>query len=473
MDKPEGSPPRRHSSRQRHPRRFSSDEESPPPQRKKSAPPPPPTPSPPATSNKKRGRPVGSKNKPKEKGTQEKSKGRGRGGKRKGAGRKGKQPKSAPLPEGMELPPATSEEDSTSEEEGLSPPEKRPRTSTPLSVFQSVELTDTFGLSGDPNRHHNARLPRMDSTMVSRRSYGQIKADVEGKLPGMMEVWLEHLKESNTQSRLWGIDQTDGFLSHSLTLALYKDLFGDGYAKILSSVDVGFKTSPKSLQHNTCIIRGALFAWALSVIEVGTAEDWNSKKHFLSKKPGLDKVNLLIDSSDFRLPGRSSVSKKDPSWSYKLNSPAQRYQVVCDASLQVRGIWGGYSPKIYDGHWVNMMKHTLVKEYSGARILGDCHYETGNSAISSIGGQGEVQFFTAFPKPRGRKSKRDKSEGKKSLTAAQKKWNKSCSHTRGRMEEPFSHVKQKWKALNLFLDGEEQQNYLVFIALAEMSYNNK
>jgi hypothetical protein len=69
----------------------------------------------------------------------------------------------------------------------------------------------------------------------------------------------------------------------------------------------------------------------------------------LPKKKGLEIVNLIMDSTDFRLFGRASALKKNSFWSYKLNRPRQRFQALVDAKGKFQGLWGGYSPKIYDG----------------------------------------------------------------------------------------------------------------------------
>lgn len=57
-----------------------------------------------------------------------------------------------------------------------------------------------------------------------------------------------------------------------------------------------------------------------------------------------------MDSADFRLKGKSCTSVKDPSWSYKENSPAQRFLIGADVNTRIRVLDGGYSPKLYDGH---------------------------------------------------------------------------------------------------------------------------
>jgi len=45
----------------------------------------------------------------------------------------------------------------------------------------------------------------------------------------------------------------------------------------------------------------------------------------------------------------------------------------------------------------------------------------------------------------------------------------SQSHE-GKGRKSFWHVKLRWKGLGIFHDGEAQQNYLVFIAVACLNY---
>jgi hypothetical protein len=100
---------------------------------------------------------------------------------------------------------------------------------------------------------------------------------------------------------------------------------------------------------NTKLIRKILAAWGEQQIVNEGAAKWDQQKKLFPKKQNLGSVNLIMDSTDFKLSGKASISRKDPRWSYKLNTPGQRFQVVCDARGKVQQLWGGYSPKVYDG----------------------------------------------------------------------------------------------------------------------------
>ena len=104
-------------------------------------------------------------------------------------------------------------------------------------------------------------------------------------------------------------------------------------------------------------------------------DDWVKNAAILPKKSGLQTVNLLIDSTDFHLCGKASISRKDPSWSYKLNAPGQCFQIACDSHGKIQQVWGGYSPKVYDGNWVRIVKEILSTEFNGAHFIVDTHYK--------------------------------------------------------------------------------------------------
>jgi hypothetical protein len=188
-------------------------------------------------------------------------------------------------------------------------------------------------------------------------------------------------------------------------------------------------------------------------------------------------VNLIMDSTDFRLSRRVSASKKDSSWSYKLNGPGQRFQAFVDAKRKFQGLWGGYSPKIYNGDWVKMMKEYLIRDFPSAQIIADTHYEIANQVIKEVYPNSSMKFFTPIAKPKGRKRKRVEnikkyiSAGATTLTTEQEIWNKQVAHVRARVESPFGLIKAKWKSLSIVFFGDvEQHDCFVQIAVAVHNY---
>ena len=169
-----------------------------------------------------------------------------------------------------------------------------------------------------------------------------------------------------------------------------------------------------------------------------------------------------MDSTDVRLIGMSSVSRKFTYWSYKLNSPGRRYQCIISLDGRFLKIWGGYSPKVYDGQFVEMFKQELKNEFQGAKILADCHYKTAKGLIKG------VEFFVPYEARRPRKRKRnDDGSNLECLTKKKQKWNQQVRQVRARVEHPFGELKQKWASLDCpFADGPEQLDCVFWIAAA-------
>ncbi len=74
------------------------------------------------------------------------------------------------------------------------------------------------------------------------------------------------------------------------------------------------------------------------------------KKYKLPKL--IKEAHLLMDSTDFRLSGKSSTSRKSLDWSYKENLPVQRYTILYTLDGKIGHAWGGYSPKMYNSNFV-------------------------------------------------------------------------------------------------------------------------
>ena len=60
--------------------------------------------------------------------------------------------------------------------------------------------------------------------------------------------------------KLWRVEQPVGFPRMMITLCIYKDLSGYGYAKILSFLNFGFQIKRKSFIHKLQVgVKAALF----------------------------------------------------------------------------------------------------------------------------------------------------------------------------------------------------------------------
>jgi hypothetical protein len=53
---------------------------------------------------------------------------------------------------------------------------------------------------------------------------------------------------------LWGQNKGTGFLSKSVVLALYKDMYAVGYCKLKEQIANWYSPTEKTLSHNTQVI---------------------------------------------------------------------------------------------------------------------------------------------------------------------------------------------------------------------------
>eukprot|EP00727_Mastigamoeba_balamuthi_P001797 m51a1_g11614 hypothetical protein (206) ;mRNA; f:1184-5915 len=105
-------------------------------------------------------------------------------------------------------------------------------------------------------------------------------------------------------------------------------------------------------------------------------------------------MSLLLDSVDFKLKGRTLSD----AWSFKENGTAGRFMVATDFLTRVHGLWGQYSPKVYDGHWVKDHKDTLKRRFPDDKIGADCHFEWARDNMSN------PSFFVPYPEPKKRRN---------------------------------------------------------------------
>ena len=307
---------------------------------------------------------------------------------------------------------------------------------------------------------------------------------VERKIPPrLVKKLVRVVRDSKGVKHLWGSANIKEAAKRETILLLYKDLYAVSYNRLAIEVDLGFRLSQHSFTHNAKVIRKALGGWGREQIWFDTWEGWDKLVENSKKVRGLEKVNLWMDSTDIQMAHRDGWTKGGPDFSGKTKKFGQRYQVVQDADGVVQGLWGGYSPKLYDGDWVNIMKEPLSRELFGGHVVADTHYETANKTFKSIGEEESVKFYTPIAKPRGPKKKKggkgsnnsaEESVGLRVLTKDQETHNKRIASIRGRVEGVFGTIKQKWKCLDgPFREKKEQQNYVVYLAIGVFNWNKR
>lgn len=259
---------------------------------------------------------------------------------------------------------------------------------------------------------------------------------------------------------LWGQLQPEGFTNNNLILCIYKDLTGIGYKKLWEKTKEWLKVSDKTLRHNFQKLRYYLYKWAKLRIILGNKKDWNEISSISKKPKGLENVNLCMDSSDFAL--RGSCSRKGSDYSPKTKCKGRRYQFISDANSRIRCLLGGYSPKVYDAHYVEHNKYMFEQLFRGAVIIADTHYKPKTKFRG-------VKFVCPIPQPPKRKKK-----NLRVLTKEQQSYNVKVHKLRARIENIFGDMKDTFQILGKkFGEGIEQLDYLVTFAAAVHNFNIK
>jgi hypothetical protein len=134
---------------------------------------------------------------------------------------------------------------------------------------------------------------------------------------------------------------------------------------------------------------------------------------------------------------------------------------MMDACRRIRQLWGGYSPKIYDGHFLELKKDWFVANVGDDIIVGDNHFSWGRDNPDKF-----PKLHSNFPDPL-RGVTGDDISGMTELTKEKKRYNSAVAHARARVESPFGEIKTRWACLQIpFREPREQLDCVVWLALA-------
>ncbi len=199
-------------------------------------------------------------------------------------------------------------------------------------------------------------------------------------------------------------------------------------------------------------------------VQTGTYSDWErAKKKIRFRKP-VKSLQLFMDSTDIAIAGKRTTSRKDPSWSYKENGPAQRFMIICDAKTRVRYLKGGYTPKLFDGHFLKLQQEDLEEKFKDAVIGADQHFEYGAKNFRKI------EFIVPVKAPSKKKSKKNKTT-ENILCKKDTIHNQRLAAARARVESPFGAIKTKFGSLSApWKEDLEQQDHLVKFAIGLHKY---
>ena len=78
---------------------------------------------------------------------------------------------------------------------------------------------------------------------------------------------------------LWGTEQPRHYVEIMLNLAIYKDIKGVGFQRLISKMDqnkLGIKLNCRTLEHNIHHLRGILKSWGRDNIVLGNADAWTA-----------------------------------------------------------------------------------------------------------------------------------------------------------------------------------------------------
>lgn len=263
----------------------------------------------------------------------------------------------------------------------------------------------------------------------------------------------------------WGEVRPRFFTKRIFVLAMYHDITALGYNKILDSLEgLGFKLADKSFKYNTKSVRRTLAKWGRSKVKLGKLEDWEAAMRNVKGRQRFPHLHFWMDSTDFKMVNKGGKKKKDPYWSFKCNSKGRRYMILRDGKGIIRKMWGGYSPKVFDGTFLDIQKGWLEERLHGSGVIADQHFESGKKLSG-------VTFYTAFHEPRFTRKNNtttpedDDAVNITTLTQEQTTFNAALYKLRARVELPFGEAKSIFGVLRAhWQESDNQLDHMVWVA---------
>lgn len=291
-------------------------------------------------------------------------------------------------------------------------------------------------------------------------TFSKVKSRVWKIVPKkIFQELLEFVKMGNPL--LWGMTRPRAFLEKSLYVTLFKIITGKGNNKLAEKIRAWYKISHKSIAHNAKILFGILGKWGKSKIVLGTSSDWNRVVRNSNFMKAVSDTNLWMDSTDFPMEGKRTISKKSEDWSFKCNSPGRRFMVLSDGNGIVKKMWGGYSPKIYDGTWVELFKDWLEENLKGGVVVADNHFMWAKNNLK------QVKFHCNYPEKKKEEIiDSDDDENATVLTEQKKAYNSAVRNTRARVEDSFGILKNYFNSLKFpWRESSKDLDNLVFFGI--------
>jgi hypothetical protein len=105
----------------------------------------------------------------------------------------------------------------------------------------------------------------------------------------------------------------------------------------------------------------------------------------------------------------------------------------------IRKVWGGYSPKIYDGSLLELNREWFEENLANAGVIADQHFEWGKKDLKS------VNFYTSIKHPS--QGKRKRGDRIPKLTKKEQRYNNAVHKAGARMEDFFGRIKTMFTSL--------------------------
>eukprot|EP00727_Mastigamoeba_balamuthi_P001920 m51a1_g11725 hypothetical protein (286) ;mRNA; r:106426-107383 len=282
-------------------------------------------------------------------------------------------------------------------------------------------------------------------------TYSSVQKHVEKFVPkAMVTELIECARQEH--SHLWALREPAHFINKAVYLALFKDLKGVGYGALHASVLCWMPIAMKSFAQNQKNLRKVFTRWRCQQIHRSTFKDRKTMAKQLQLPKALCKITVAIDSVDF------------PKWSFMENHPAGRFMVTLDMQGRPVGVWGPYSPKLFDGHWIQANKKMLKLLFPNNVFIADNHFAWARDNMKM------PAFFTTYACP----LKRPATEGVAKLPAKKRILNRQITDIRSHVESPFGVIKENVKAVGRpFAEKDDQLENIVTFHLGLVVHKNQ
>jgi hypothetical protein len=138
--------------------------------------------------------------------------------------------------------------------------------------------------------------------------------------------------------------------------------------------------------------------------------------------------------------------------------------VAMDGKRRIQKVWGGYSPKYYDGDFLEVNEDWFLEHCKNDKIVADNHFHWGRDK-------------KGFPIVYSNYAKGDKAGpaggmvDAETLTQRKQQYNDAVAYARARVETPFGEVRGLFKALQKpFPEDPAQLDRLVHFAFGIFNF---